>query len=108
MNLSHMISAEREPLRDVVRTREGRNKVKASFGDVGVGDNHGDARVKRFAYGWDHGFAIGWPDDDRVDFLLDQILHLAQFGRATSPPSVKHDSFGRSRLRRQRRMNEFS
>jgi hypothetical protein len=55
------------------RPKKRRDKFKTSFGDVGVVDNDGMPALGHHAP-LESRFAVIWPDDDRVHFLLDQIL----------------------------------
>src|SRR6056297_830534 len=77
-------------LRHVIGAGEGRDEVKAVFGDVGVGDDHRYLGLERFAHGRDHGLTVGRPDDHRVHFLLDEVLDLRDLARHVAT-GVKHD-----------------
>ena len=44
----------------------------------------------RLAHGGDHRLAVGRPDDDRVDFLLDQVFHLRDLAGHVAA-RVQHD-----------------
>src|SRR6056297_1293185 len=78
-------------LGDVVRTREAGHEVEPLLGDVRIGDDHRNIGLMRLAHRRDHRFTVGWPDNDRIDLLLDQVFHLRDLpGHVTA--RVQHDS----------------
>jgi hypothetical protein len=73
--LAHDLGRARA-LRDVVGTRERATKSKPSSAMLELVTITGMLGLVGLAHGGDHGLAVGRPDDDRVDFLLDEVLHL--------------------------------
>jgi hypothetical protein len=69
-----MISAERAPCVMLSGPENELDEVEAVFGDVGVGDDNRDSGLVACALGITASPCR--PDDDRVDFLLDQVLDL--------------------------------
>ena len=51
-------------------------KSKPASPDLRVGDDHRNAVLVGLPHHRDDRLAVGRPDDDRVDLLLDQVLHL--------------------------------
>ena len=100
LNRSHIISAERDPCVMLSGPEKGSDEIEALLSDVRIGHDDRNVGLLRLPDSGNDGLAVGRPDDDGVDSLLDEVFHLRDLTGDVAPPAssttTRHPGFVRT------------